>query len=134
MKNLLKIFAVMLFAAMASFFIACSEDCPTCPAAPTFSPTGSWKGILEMGGTINLTLNSSVTGNGFISAGSLNVSCQVPNGTCSGSSVGSTISFTITIEGYESINYQGTVKSVTVHSGTLNGSGFAGDGITFTKQ
>jgi hypothetical protein len=93
---------------------------------------GSWEGILEIGGTLTLTLTqngNSVTGTGFFVQGSFNVACTVPSGSCDGSIV----SLTIDTEGFIPFTYLGTFTDDNVHTGHLNGSGFTNESITFTK-
>lgn len=132
MKAIVKIFAMLLIAAMASFFIACSEDEENPVVPPKRTVTGSWTGTISVGGTMTLNLaqsGSTVTGTGFITAGSFNQACTVPSGTCNDPD----ISLIIAIQGYQDVSYTGKFTADNIHKGNLNGSGFAGEAITFVK-
>jgi len=132
MKILLKIFAMLLIAAMASFFIACSEDENPVVDDPDPTVSGNWTGTISTGGTITLNLaqnGNAVTGTGFITAGSFNQACTVPSGTCTYPD----ISLIIAIQGFQDVSYTGKFTADNIHKGNLNGSGFTGEAITFVK-
>jgi hypothetical protein len=119
-----------LFAVIAALLIysACGGD----SSGPKTTVAGSWSGTgttSTSSFTLSLILaenSGAVTGTGTLSGGS-SIALTV-TGTYSAPSVGLTFSS----PGFENLNFSGTVSGKTM-TGTLNGSGFAGNAITLTK-
>jgi len=130
MKKIIKLFSLIL---LVLFILACEEEkCPVCPEPEVFNIEGTWKGILEIGGTLTLTLaqdGSNVTGSGTMVAGTFSAACSVTAGTIANNK---DISLTIESQGFQPFNYEGEATDISIHNGELNGSGFVGAKITFT--
>lgn len=97
--------------------------------APEQTMTGTWRGTVSSA-TMTLSLSQSgrdVTGNGTL-IGASTVALTV-----SGTATLPAFSMTLASGGFQSINFAGQMGTKTL-TGTLNGSGFTNDAVTFTKQ
>jgi hypothetical protein len=122
-----------ILALLIALLTACGSDGPAAPAAPEpINVSGQWSGPMGGGVTLLLTLSqagSSVSGSGNMSGpgGAIAMSA-------SGTYVEPNLSLTLSAQGYEDMNFTGKTVTRTSISGTLNGSGFVNQPITFTKQ
>lgn len=99
---------------------------------PQFS--GAWIGDPE-GYTFQINVTTSETAEGVISgSGTMSNSSTSVAVTVSGTHSHPSLSLTFRASGFEDMNFTGSFTSMDVAPGTLNGSGFNNDAITFTRQ
>ena len=100
---------------------SCSES-----TAPEPQITGSWSGVLG-GGTVTLTIQQAATG--LVGSGAWASDAVVLTGTYTKP----TVSLNITSDGFEPLNYTGTLNQDRI-VGTVNGSGYTNQSLTLERQ
>lgn len=123
--------AAILLPALLLATAGCGDSGTEPRADPTVS--GSWTGTSQ-GVTVNLVLNEgtggAVAGSGNISGGELNLALIVRQGTHAYPN----LTLVLGAQGYEDMNFTGTLLSETQIAGTLNGSGFDGFNLNLARQ
>jgi len=118
-----------LFLTLALLLAACGGGGDsTGPSRPNLD--GAWSGS-NAGITLSVTLNENrgdVFGDGNLT--SINASIAL---TVSGTYSSPSVSLTMSAQGYQDLNFTGSMASPTSMTGTLNGSGFNGFAITLHK-
>lgn len=120
-----KVFATLLLLAA----VGCGDKGPTEPPIPVL--TGGWQGNTG-GATVTMTLSAagpSLSGSGNLSGAGGALALQI-----TGTHAHPSVSLTFTAPGYQPLNFQGTMQGDRSIVGTLSGSGYNNDPITFHRQ
>jgi hypothetical protein len=131
MKIFFRLLLVLLFGAMLLSSCGDDDDNSTSPSDPTMD--GSWVGTIGEG-TFSLSLSedeNEVTGT---VVGTRPDDDESVNGTVSGTNTYPDVSLTIVMTGFNPFTFTGTFSDANTISGVLNGSGFTGESIMFTRQ
>ncbi|MEQ9398188.1 MAG: hypothetical protein RJQ04_03380 [Longimicrobiales bacterium] len=127
-RRYLALFFLVLVTAAAS---ACGDGATAPEPDPVVS--GSWSGTSQ-GLTLRLTLSEgaggAVSGSGNITGGTDNLALTVRQGTHTYPS----LSLILGAQGFEDLNFAGTLVSETQIAGTLNGSGFDNFNFNLSRQ
>jgi len=120
--------SVVALLLLSVFVAACNDD--QGPKIPSMS--GTWSGYIG-GITFSLTLTEDkdrrVEGSGSVSASSTAIAFTV-----TGNHVHPNVTLTIKATGYYDLNFSGKYSGDNTIVGTLNGSGFVNEPLTFNRR
>lgn len=108
---------------------ACGKD-DQGPKIP--SASGSWSGNVA-GATFQLTLNEDED-NRLDGSGSMSASSAAIALTASGRHVHPNVTLTLEATGYQDMNFSGRFSGDDTIIGSLNGSGFVNESLTFSRR
>jgi hypothetical protein len=119
---------ILSLALMLALLAACGDG-PTDPPIPSL--TGRWTGTT---GDIAVDLTLTETGGALSGSGHLAAPSMSLAITATGTHAHPNVSMTIRAQGYEDMDYSGTMSGDAAIVGRLNGSGFTNEGLTLNRR